>query len=132
MDPMKARFENARAALGALEEALEVPAPTPLERDGAIQRFEFTFETFWKAAQTWLERGEGLSCASPRGCIRLLGEVGILDPAQTIAALAMIDDRNLTVHTYHQETAQAIFQRLPAHAALIRRALERMESVLDT
>ncbi len=56
-----------------------------------------------------------------------LGAVGVLDPAETAAALAMVDDRNLTVHTYHEEIAQAIFSRLPAHAALMHEILERME-----
>ena len=131
MDLLSLKLASARSALGALDEALRITDPSPLERDGAIQRFEFTFEAFWKAARIWLDRHEGLPCSSPRACIRALGQVGILDPAETTAALAMVDDRNLTVHTYHEETAQTIFQRLPAHASLIRRALERIEQSTD-
>lgn len=110
-----------------LEDALALETPSPLERDGSIQRFEFSFEALWKACRSWLEQNEGSQCASPRSCLRTLGAVGVLDPAETAAALAMVDDRNLTVHTYHEEIAQAIFSRLPAHAALMHEILERME-----
>ena len=132
MDVVKTRLAHLHAALAALDEALELSDPSPLERDGAIQRFEFTFEAFWKAAKSWLERHEGLPCASPRACIRALGQAGIFDPAETTAALVMADDRSLTVHTYNQETAQAIFQRLPAHATLIHNALERIQRSMTT
>jgi nucleotidyltransferase substrate binding protein (TIGR01987 family) len=128
MDPVRIRIQRALTALGALEEALEIERPSKLERDGAIQRFEFSFEAFWKAAQAWLEHEEGVRCGTPRSCIRALGEVGALDMGETMAFLAMTDDRNLTVHTYQEETARAIFARLPSHAALLRRALERMET----
>jgi len=127
MDMMTQRLERASAALEKLEEALRIRGPSTLERDGAIQRFEFSFEAFWKAAQIWLEAHEGLRCSSPRSCIRSLGQTGVLNATETTAALAMTDDRNLTVHTYHEETAQEIFQRLPAHAKLIRRCFEEMD-----
>ena len=130
MDLVTARLKSAETALPSLEEALEVANPSQLERDGAIQRFEFTFEAFWKAARAWLEHHEGIPCASPRGCIRALGQAGLLDPAETTAALAMIDDRNLTVHTYHEETAQAIFARLPVARNLISRRDARCYKIL--
>ena len=132
MDNLNARLKNAASALSALEEALQLESPSPLERDGAIQRFEFSFEAFWKASRAWLEQNEGIPCSSPRGCLRALGQVGVLDTAETTASLAMADDRNLTVHTYHEETAQAIFQRLPAHAGLMRQALDTMTRRIES
>ena len=52
----------------------------------------------------------------------------MLDDGETERALAMVDDRNLTVHTYNEELAQAIYARLggrelrpnpcPAHPCL--------------
>jgi len=36
----------------------------------------------------------------------------MLDDGETERALAMVDDRNLTVHTYNEELAQAIYARL--------------------
>jgi nucleotidyltransferase substrate binding protein (TIGR01987 family) len=127
VDILRARLESAAAALRSLEEALALDTPSALERDGGIQRFEYTFEVLWKACRSWLELIEGVQCASPRSCLRALGAVGLLDLAETAAALAVVDDRNLTVHTYQEETARAIFSRLPAHTALMREILERME-----
>ena len=51
MDRLKQRIQDAEKASIALGAALEIPSPSELERDGTIQRFEFTFEAVWKAAQ---------------------------------------------------------------------------------
>ena len=40
-----------------------------LDRDGVIQRFEFTFELLWKTVKIFLEY-EGFRCVSPRSCIK--------------------------------------------------------------
>ncbi|WP_245606076.1 nucleotidyltransferase substrate binding protein [Thermus amyloliquefaciens] len=41
-------------------------------------------------------------------------------------ALTMADDRNLTVHTYNEALAQAIFARLGGYAQLMGKVLGRM------
>ena len=56
---------------------------------------------------------------SPRGVVRTSVLAGLLNPAQAEEALAMVDDRNLTVHLYKEAVAQQIFERLPGHAALL-------------
>ena len=59
-------------ALARFDEALARPED-PIVRDACIQRFEFTFETAWKAVQTQA-MAEGLECLSPRGMMRRLLE----------------------------------------------------------
>jgi hypothetical protein len=44
MERLKERFEVARKALVRLEELVAIAKPTAVERDAAIQRFEYTFE----------------------------------------------------------------------------------------
>ena len=44
--------------------------------------------------------------------MRAARDAGMLDDGETERALAMVDDRNLTVHTYNEELAQAIYARL--------------------
>src|SRR5262245_27861056 len=51
-------------ALARLEEAINSPA-SPLQSDAVIQRFEFTFELFWKALRIHLSENEGIEVASP-------------------------------------------------------------------
>ena len=50
--------------------------------------------------------------------------VGLLDEAQTRAGLAMVEDRNLTVHTYDERLANEIAARVPGHATLLRKWIE--------
>lgn len=44
----------------------------------------------------------------------------------------MLQDRNLTVHTYNEALARALFARLQDYAVLMDRWLQRMETRLDT
>ena len=82
-------------------------------RDAAIQRFEYTFEAVWKAAQRHLEIVEGVEAGSPKGVFRACLEAGILTASQTQQALGMTDDRNLTAHTYNEQVAVRIYNRIP-------------------
>lgn len=124
---LRTRLERAQKALATLEELLELPAPSAVERDAAIQRFEYTFETFWKAARRYLLEIEGIEAGSPKQVMRGLNQSGIADDTETIQALDMVDDRNLTVHTYDESTANEVFQRIRLYAPLMRTILARME-----
>ena len=52
--------------------------------------------------------------------------VGLLDEQAARQALVMTDDRNLTVHTYNEALADAIFARLPDYAQLMDEWLRAM------
>lgn len=119
MERLKERLAVARRALGTLLEVLAVETPSPIERDAAIQRFEYTCEAVWKAAQRYLQEVEGLSLGSPKGSIRASRDVGLLTDEQTTRGLEMIDDRNLTVHTYNESLAEEIYYHLPAYAEFL-------------
>ncbi len=80
-----------------------------LDRDGVIQRFEFTFEMFWKTIKILLEH-EGFSCAGPRSCIKESARRGFLINGETL--LDMLEDRNKTSHIYDEPTANEIFDRV--------------------
>ena len=99
-------------------------------RDAAIQRFEYTFEAVWKAAKRYLSVIEGLEIGSPKGVARACFQVGILSEAEVRLSLEMIDDRNLTVHTYNEGLARQIFSKLAGYANLMDRWLEEMEERL--
>jgi len=127
MDRLKERLEMAQRAFKTLEECLNKPAASDIERDGAIQRFEYTMEATWKAAQRFLQDVKGLSVGSPKDAVRRCRENGVLNEEDAMAALAMIDDRNLTVHTYIEELAVEIYSRLPNHRRTLGSWLENME-----
>ena len=51
MERLLEKIAMAEKALGKLAEAADIDKPSELERDAIIQRFEFSFEAAWKAAQ---------------------------------------------------------------------------------
>lgn len=115
MERLTRRLLDAGAALARLDAVLAIEQPTDIERDAAIQRFEFTFEAIWKAAQRYLAVVEKIEAGSPGSVIRACREIGIGDEDAAAARLEAAQDRNLTTHMYKEALALRIFGRLPAH-----------------
>lgn len=127
MDRLKERLEVAEKALGSLLDLPLAEVVDDIVRDAAIQRFEYTFEAVWKAAQLYLREREGLEQGSPKGVVRACLQVGLLTDEQARLALELVDDRNLTVHTYNEELAKRIFSHLNSYAELMTDWLEEMK-----
>ena len=127
MERLKERLTVARKALSTLDELLVIKSPSKVERDAAIQRFEYTFEAVYKAAGRFLLVIDGIDVASPKAIVRSIREVGIFKDDQAVLALEMVDDRNLTVHTYNEALAEQIFNNLPRYAELLAYWLKAME-----
>jgi nucleotidyltransferase substrate binding protein (TIGR01987 family) len=127
VDRLHERLSLSRRALQNLQELAARPSVSLVERDAAIQRFEYTFEAVWKAAQLFLRQHEGLDLGSPKAVLRACARVGVVDDANLRRALQMADDRNLTVHTYNEAVAQAIFARLADYVGTFDRLLVEME-----
>ena len=131
------RLAVARRALGTLRAVLAEPDVSDITvsditvsdiiRDAAIQRFEYTFEATWKAAQQYLRDLEGLETASPRATVRASLQVGLLGEPTAKRALTMVDDRNLSVHTYNEALAETLFARLAGHAEALKVWLDALE-----
>ena len=119
MERLRERLAVAARAISRLQEAVQLPNPSDLERDAIIQRFEFTFEAVWKAAQAYLFVAEGIDLASPKAVIRTCREIGLFKESETVLALKMADDRNLTVHTYNEPLAIAIYERILHYQVLL-------------
>lgn len=130
MERLNERLALARKALSTLAE-VPVEHPSAIQRDAAIQRFEYSFEAGWKAAQLYLRVHEGTDVTSRKAVIRAADSAKSLSPEQTSLALAMADDRNLTVHTYNEGLADLIYSRLPGHHALMAAWLGAMQSALQ-
>jgi nucleotidyltransferase substrate binding protein (TIGR01987 family) len=131
VERLKERLIVARRALGTLQEILALASPSRVERDAAIQRFEYTCEAVWKAAQRYLQEEEGISIGSPKGSIRASRDVGLITDEQAALGLEMIDDRNLTVHTYNEPLAEEIYRQLPSYADFLAIWLAAMEERME-
>lgn len=107
-------------ALSLLEDALSrgPAALNQLEKEGTVQRFEYTLELAWKTLKDYLEEsGIVLTSITPRQVIKDAFAAKILIDGQ--AWIDMIDHRNLLSHTYDpvnfEEAVNAIHGRyLPA------------------
>ena len=99
-------------------------------RDSVIQRFEFTFEIMWKAIKEFLRR-EGITCRSPRSCIRELFSAGYISEDLTRKLLRMVEDRNLTVHTYREEIAEEIANRMGENILAVKELLKAIRTHED-
>lgn len=120
----------AERALATLNELAPLRSPSVVERDAAIKRFEYSFDTGWKAGRQFLLATHGVDERSPKGVVRAARSVGVLSDEDAEQILAMADDRNLTVHTYNQALASEIFARLAGHSALLTRWIDAMRRKL--
>ena len=127
MDNHPRRIATAEKALGTLAELIGREPVDTVERDAAIQRFEYTFEAVWKAGRSYLLEVEGIDAASPKKVLRELRAIGLLDDDKTSLGLEMVDDRNLTTHTYHEGLAARIYEKLVGYAELMDFCLKAMK-----
>ncbi|MCE1247580.1 MAG: nucleotidyltransferase substrate binding protein [Firmicutes bacterium] len=98
------RFENFEKAWLLLESAVskDCKSYSDLEKEGIIQRFEFTFELAWKTIRDYLEyNGVELQVVTPRSVIEAgFGSKIIVDGQVWID---MLENRNIMSHTYNKE-----------------------------
>ncbi|OGO73572.1 MAG: hypothetical protein A3K41_15215 [Chloroflexi bacterium RIFOXYD12_FULL_57_15] len=120
MERIRERLEDALRALATFEKVAKLEEPSEIERDAAIQRFEYTFETTWKAAQAYLADQGMTEIGSPKSVIRASFKMEMFNKETAQKLMNMVDDRNLTVHTYKEEFAVKLYNRLAGHAALLR------------
>ncbi len=133
MDKLEKQLKDLNKAVSRLEEALSIATDNknnklyPFLRDSAIQRFEFTFEIFWKLVKTALRQLEGIECNSPKSCMRELFRNKYVEEPELEKLLEMVDDRNLTVHTYHEEIAEDLFNKLRIYTNLMKSVKGRID-----
>ena len=102
-------FDNFKKALESLKSAVLKPDLSELERAGAIQNFEFCYELLWKTLQKY-GTTIGRRIVSPREAFQFAYQAGLIQNEKLW--LDMIEDRNETVHTYDQASAERVFQEI--------------------
>lgn len=107
------RFQNFQRAFGLLREAMDqdISQLNQLEKEGVIQRFEFTFELAWKVLKDKMEHdGLVIDQISPRAVVRLAYQAKYIEDANVW--LRMIGDRNLMSHTYDSAKFEIVLQAI--------------------
>ena len=123
--------EQTERALASLQELI----PQYLEnkeniilRDAMIQRFEYSTEAFWKYLKAYLSIEHNLSANSPREVIRTGLKAKLYSEEISKELLQMLDDRNLTSHTYVEHLAESIAGRIPAYSKNMHAVLNQLSN----
>lgn len=111
------KLNHFKNAIANLEEVM-AENKTSIVRDSAIKRYEICYELAWKSVQEFL-KNEGLEiCKSPKQCFKegfqqglIIDEEGFVD---------MIENRNLTTHTYDEELAEMVYQKITKYLLLFK------------
>lgn len=100
----KQRFENFEKAFILLRSSFEQEDEfSELEKEGVIQRFEYTFELAWKTLKDYIEyNGITIEETTPRKVIKKAFESNVIKNGDLW--IKMLVQRNLLSHTYDQET----------------------------
>ncbi|OGT16764.1 MAG: nucleotidyltransferase [Gammaproteobacteria bacterium RIFCSPLOWO2_02_FULL_38_11] len=111
------RFENFEKAFLLLNEPLKQKNPdklSDLEKEGVIQRFEYTFELAWKTLKDYMEHGGiKISPITPREVIKQAFAANIISDGQTW--INMAEDRNMSSHLYEKKKFEKIFKAILTH-----------------
>lgn len=103
------RFNHFEKAFLLLRDAVAIENPSVVERAGLIQFFEMAFELAWKLLKDF-EEAEGFVVRSPREAIKRAFEAGMIGEGHDW--IDALEDRNLTTHTYNEETALEVERKI--------------------
>jgi len=106
------RLQNFLRALDRLKHAVELSRTRPLtelEQQGLIQAFEFTHELAWNVMKDYLQSLGQAQLMASRDATRAAFKAGLIHEGETW--MDMILSRNLSSHTYNQDTANLISGR---------------------
>lgn len=107
------RFENYLKALDQLLKAHQLfqqRALSDLEKQGFIQAFEFTHELAWNVLKDYIEYMGGQTLIGSKDTTREAFQKGLILDGESW--MEMIKSRNLTSHTYNQNTSDNIVNNI--------------------
>ncbi len=101
-------FEKAFLLLKSVQNNFE--KMTDLEKEGVIQRFEFTHELAWNVMKDYLTYEGIQNIVGSRSATREAFRIGILKNGELW--MQMIESRNETVHTYSNQILNEQFYKI--------------------
>lgn len=111
-------------ALKTLANILDEPE-SDIVRDATIKRFEYCYELTWKTLRRFL-LVQGVECNSPKQTFKSSLKEGFIDDDSLW--IDMLNDRNLTTHTYDEIIAETIFDHIPRYYSQMVTLYNKMSS----
>jgi nucleotidyltransferase substrate binding protein (TIGR01987 family) len=115
----KQRYSNFRKALRKLDTGVRIlgmgaagkdDENVQLQKEGLIQRFEYTHELAWNVMKDYAEYQGNFEIKGSRDATREAFRMKLI--AQADIWMDMIKSRNDTFHTYNEEMADAIVSKI--------------------
>jgi nucleotidyltransferase substrate binding protein (TIGR01987 family) len=108
------RFDNYKRAFGLLREAMEIIESRPLtqlEKEGVIQRFEYSWELAWKLIKDYLEHeGVVLDKITPAAVLRAGFEARVISNGDVW--MQALDARNKMAHSYNFKQFETVIAQI--------------------
>lgn len=107
------RFSNFKKALGQLSRAVDLSKErelSELEQQGLIQAFEFTHELAWNVMKDYFQYQGNTTLMGSRDASREAFNKGLIINGEDW--MEMISSRNMSAHTYNEETASEIVKKI--------------------
>lgn len=125
----KQRFQNFKKAFYQLEKAVNTPDLNELERQGLIKAFEFTYELAWTTLKDFLIEKGYTDLIGSKDTLRQAFQVGLISDGDIW--MEMVKSRNLTAHTYNQDTAESIEEDvINQYYSLFKQLITKLEEIL--
>lgn len=103
-------YTTFKRAYAKLKEFIETDDKTEVSQAAIIHVFEYTFELWWKALQRYVEYIGTVGEYGPSATIKNAFQYNLLEDGQIW--MDMLRDRNLTAHTYKEDIAKDIYERI--------------------
>lgn len=98
-------------------------------RDSSIKRFEYSMDTFWKYLKTYLNSVHSIEpkIPSPKGVFRECLTANIISETEFQILANLVEDRNLTSHTYNVNLAEELCRRLNIYYDLMSSVIGKLK-----
>jgi nucleotidyltransferase substrate binding protein (TIGR01987 family) len=126
------RFQNFIKAFALLEEAVEInnrQGLSDLEEQGLIQRFEFTHELAWNVFKDYFDYQGNTQITGSRDATREAFNKGLIQDGE--GWMEMIKSRNQSSHTYNEEVAADLKNKITKNYHNLFRAFKKKMAQLE-
>jgi len=127
----KQRFQNFENAFKVFKIAIEdYQNPSNLEKEGTIQRFEFTHELAWNVMKDFLIEEGIQNIIGSKSATKEAFNKGLIEDGDEW--MEMIKSRNQTVHTYHGNILEVEYLKIKnIYFPIIEKFNNKMKSFLS-
>ena len=135
MEELKIKRDIVLQALVTFAESIEIMENPKYEeiynttRDSAIQRFEYSIDSFWKFLKVYIDKQFGITAEvnSARAILREALNAGLITNEEFEQLIEGVADRNMTSHSYKEEVAHMLAFHLPIYYEMMQNIVNRIE-----